>query len=160
VFDDVERYFDRLDAAFATLGKEPPKTEPAAPDVPDLPLSYASPQQAFEEPPTVEREPEPPAVAIAPASQTAAPPEKIAIADAFAALLAAEQRDPASAAAPEWPAMPPPAIATDDLVERVSRRVLDQLSDRVVRETVGQLVSTIAERLVREEIERLKSSIK
>jgi len=41
--------------------------------------------------------------------------------------------------------------------------VLEQMSahsDRVVRETVADLVSTIAERLVREEIDRIKASIK
>ena len=44
--------------------------------------------------------------------------------------------------------------------KRSRRRVLDRLSDRVVRETVADLVSSIAERLVREEIERIKASIK
>ncbi len=47
-----------------------------------------------------------------------------------------------------------------DLVEQVTRSVLDQLSDRVVRETVRDMVTEVAERLVREEIERIKSSIK
>jgi hypothetical protein len=44
---------------------------------------------------------------------------------------------------------------TDDLVAEVSARVLLQLTDRVVRETVAE----IAERLIREEIERIKASI-
>ena len=82
------------------------------------------------------------------------------MADAFGALLAAEQQAPVPMSAPHWPASPPEAIISDDLVDKVARRVLDQLSDRVVRETVTGLVSTIAERLVREEIERLKSGIK
>jgi hypothetical protein len=51
-------------------------------------------------------------------------------------------------------------VVSEDLVEQVTRRVLDRLSDRVVRETVADLVSTIAERLVREEIERIKASLK
>jgi hypothetical protein len=38
--------------------------------------------------------------------------------------------------------------------------VLERLSDRVVRETVGQVVSEVAERLIREEIERIKRNIK
>ncbi len=38
--------------------------------------------------------------------------------------------------------------------------MLEQLSDRVVRETVRDVVTEVAERLVREEIERIKSSIK
>jgi hypothetical protein len=151
VFDDVERYFDRLDAAFATLSKEPSKIESAF----EAPVIVERAPEPEREP---EPEPEPAPVAATP--EPPAPSEKIGIADAFAALLAAEQRDPASAAGPQWLAGPPPAIATDDIVDRVSRRVLEQLSDRVVRETVSQLVSAVAERLVREEIERLKSSIK
>jgi len=82
------------------------------------------------------------------------------LSDAFAALLAAEQRDASPTAAPAWPAAPRSA---DALVDQVARRVLEQMSahsDRVVRETVADLVSTIAERLVREEIDRIKASIK
>ena len=96
----------------------------------------------------------PPAPATSP---MALPP----LADAFAALLAAEQKAPPPAAAPAWPAARAEGLmATDDLVEQVVRRVLDRLSDRVVRETVAELVSSIAERLVREEIERIKASVK
>jgi hypothetical protein len=51
-------------------------------------------------------------------------------------------------------------VITDDLIDRVARRVLEQLSDRIVRETVAQLASDAAERLVKEEIERIKASIK
>jgi hypothetical protein len=42
----------------------------------------------------------------------------------------------------------------------VTRRVLSRLSDRIVRETVADLVSRTAERLVADEIERIKSHIK
>ena len=80
---------------------------------------------------------------------TALPP----LADAFAAILAAEQGEAGAADSASWPATTP---ATDELVEQVTRRVLDQLSDNVVRDSVSQ----IAERLVREEIERIKASIK
>jgi CheY-like chemotaxis protein len=82
------------------------------------------------------------------------------LADAFAALLAAEQSGPAPSGGPEWPAGPKPGPLTPDLVEQVTRGVLEQLSDRVVRETVRDIVTEVAERLVREEIERIKSSIK
>ena len=88
------------------------------------------------------------------------PVELPPLSDAFAALLAAEQRDASPTAAPAWPAAPRSA---DALVDQVARRVLEQMSahsDRVVRETVADLVSTIAERLVREEIDRIKASIK
>ena len=91
------------------------------------------------------------------------------IADAFSVILAAEQN--ALGVRPEWPAPPsqPQTVATqapaeiaitDELVERVARRVLEQMSDRVVRETVAQIASDVAERLVREEIERIKASVK
>jgi hypothetical protein len=42
----------------------------------------------------------------------------------------------------------------------VTRSVLAQLSDRVIRETVSDIVSGVAERLVLKEIERIKSNIK
>jgi predicted transcriptional regulator len=56
---------------------------------------------------------------------------------------------------PESSESPTADVITDDLVAQVSARVLEQLTDRVVRETVAE----IAERLVREEIERIKASI-
>ncbi len=105
-------------------------------------------------------------------------------ADEFAALLEVEQARPPTATPEPSPApvaavpaaeiprrklhdgcpcggrpRPAPAAApvavTDDLVAQVSARVLLQLTDRVVRETVAE----IAERLIREEIERIKASI-
>jgi CheY-like chemotaxis protein len=79
------------------------------------------------------------------------------LADAFAALLAAEQ---GAAPAVSWPASSSPASVSDATIETITRRVLDRLSDTVVRQTVSDIVSTIAERLVREEIERIKASIK
>jgi hypothetical protein len=96
------------------------------------------------------------------------------LADAFAALLAAEHSESKPNAAPLWPVSgmptspvspPPPApaapaIVPDDLIDRVVREVLDRLSDTVVRDAVSDVVSQIAERLVREEIDRIKASIK
>jgi CheY-like chemotaxis protein len=85
------------------------------------------------------------------------------LADAFAAILAAEQGEPVPAGPPAWPttsgAGSTGLAVPDDLVEQVSRRVLEQLSDRVVRDAVAETVSSIAERLVRDEIERIKASI-
>jgi CheY-like chemotaxis protein len=86
------------------------------------------------------------------------------LADAFAAILAAEQREPMPAVAPAWPT--PHASSngggslSEGAIEEITRRVLDRLSDQVVRNTVADVISGIAERLVREEIERIKSSIK
>jgi CheY-like chemotaxis protein len=181
-----DAYFDRLDAAFANLssGEAAASAKPAAtassvadsidwfgskPDIApaDLPLSYASPKPEFAAPPASRMEPSQPraqtatvpparATAAEPAPRPALPP----LADAFAALLAAEQSTPTSSVTPTWPVSAPAAAITDDLIEQVTRRVLERLSDRVVRDTVSEIVSAVAERLVREEIERIKSSIR
>jgi CheY-like chemotaxis protein len=144
---------------------------PSPETLPDLPLSHG-PSTAVVDPageaggsphatPTMPvSEPFGPAPAPAitpPQSLRSMPP----LADAFAALLAAEQSAPAPASdAPVWPVGPAPVAIPADLVEQVSRSVLEQLTDRVVRETVRDVVTEVAERLVREEIERIKSSIK
>jgi hypothetical protein len=81
------------------------------------------------------------------------------LAEAFSALLAAEQGEPlpsAQVASSLFEAFAP----ADDLVERVSRRVLERLSERAVRETVANIVSSVAERVVREEIDRIKTSLR
>src|SRR5471032_344576 len=92
------------------------------------------------------------------------PPPLPALADAFAALLAAEQGEPVSVSASLWPASAPPVAAaapvTEELIEDVARRVLERLSDTVVREAVADVASRVAERLVLEEIARIKASIK
>jgi CheY-like chemotaxis protein len=79
------------------------------------------------------------------------------LAEAFAAILAAEAHEGGTTESANWPGVSP---STDDLVDRVTRRVLDQLSDQVVRDAVSDIVSQIAERLVREEIERIKASVR
>ena len=94
---------------------------------------------------------EPIAATSLPAAST--PP----IADRFAALLAAEQGElPGTAST--VPASPPaaPAVTSEAVVDQVAAKVLKTLSDKVVRDTVSQLVSRVAERLVREEIEKIK----
>jgi CheY-like chemotaxis protein len=89
------------------------------------------------------------------------PPALPSLPDAFAALLAAEQVN-GEPAADLWPATPAPEPAAigDDVIEEVVRRVLDRLSDAVVRDAVAEATSKVAERLVREEIERIKASIR
>jgi hypothetical protein len=82
------------------------------------------------------------------------------LADAFAALLAAEKEQPSVAGA-LWPAATvPPTGVSDEVIEAITRRVLGRLSDTVVRSAVSDIASQVAERLVREEIERIKASIK
>jgi CheY-like chemotaxis protein len=180
----AESYFDRLDQALATataaaapapkaadritVGEEidwfsslPPTI--TAPDAPPVKAERAVPEppvtRSEAAPVAISDHKPPPSPAVQPAAPAIAsfPP----LADAFAALLTAEQSAPTPADAPLWPSAAPTGIEiTDDLVDRVARRVLDQLSDRVVRETVSELTSAVAERLVREEIERIKGSIR
>jgi CheY-like chemotaxis protein len=103
-------------------------------------------------------------VAAAPPVPAAATPAPAAprpsLAEAFAALLAAERSGNGTAAL--QPALVPSTrpIPVDEIVEQVTRRVIEQMTDSVVRETVSTIVSATAERLVREEIERIKSNIK
>jgi CheY-like chemotaxis protein len=104
-----------------------------------------------------------PAVAPAPALELPLPnpPPLPALADAFAALLAAEQGEASSSAAALWPAsQPAAAVVSDAQIDDIVRRVLARLSDTAVRDAVTDVASKVAERLVREEIERIKASIK
>ena len=132
---------------------------PAAPVSAAPPVSYTPPAPP-PAPKPAEAAPARPAPAPMAASPKPAPPPTLPpLADAFAALLAAEQSSPAPSSAPVWPATAPVAM-TDDLVDQVVRRVLEQLSDRVMREAIGEKIAAVAERLVRDEIDRIKSSIK
>ena len=125
-----------------------PHAEPAAPP--------KKPEPKKPEPETIE-----PTAAAADAAQTppmpTEPVQTPSLADAFAALLAAERAEPLPPSVPTWPASGPP---TDLIVDQVTRRVLAEMSDHVVRDTVTKLVSEIAERLIREEIEKIKATIK
>ena len=100
--------------------------------------------------------PEPSRPQPRPAPPTQAMP---VLAEAFAALLAAEQPGAPPADTAAWASRPVDRPG-DDLVERVAQRVLERLTDQVVRDTVTDLASSIAERMVREEIDRIKSAIK
>ena len=91
----------------------------------------------------------PSAPASAPSASASAPSASDrppSLAQAFAALLAAEQGKVA----------PPPAISEealrDDVIEQVTRRVVERMTDTAVRDVVVE----VAERLVREEITRIK----
>ena len=90
-----------------------------------------------------------------PAVEAPAPPS---LADAFAALLAAEQGDLDRArAAYPWPRQAVPSTE-DDLVERVTERVVERLSGDVTGELVSEVVARVAERLVRDQIGRIEPS--
>jgi hypothetical protein len=132
----VDDYFDRLDAAFASLNVplEPAGREPDA--------SRREPAQPMAPPP-----PEP-----APAAHGA---RNLTMADAFGALLGIEQGEPAPVLHDGWQ----PAIS-DELVEQMTRQIAGQVAERVVRELAPDIVSRVAERLVREEIERLRAAVR
>jgi CheY-like chemotaxis protein len=81
------------------------------------------------------------------------------ILDAFHALLAMEQGEqrPATVRAPV-PSTAPVTI-TDELVDEVTRRVLERLAPTAARDLVKQVVGEVAERLIREEIARIKGAV-
>lgn len=149
------------------FGLRPASSEaPVASDTWDIPAQPSASERSLGRPtfgaapppsdPFTWTSPPPPPMPPSTTAPVVLPP----LADAFAALLAAEQGAPSPVSAPAWPGSSPPTAVTDDLVEQVTRRVLDRLSDRIVRETVVEIVTDVAERLVREEIERIKTAIK
>jgi len=94
--------------------------------------------------------------AAAPASPDFTPSERaqaapgFSLADAFDALLAAERRAAAQAAAPGL------TVVDDKMLDEIVTRVLARMTDQTVKATVLD----IAERLVREEIDRIKQQAK
>jgi CheY-like chemotaxis protein len=146
----VDDYFERLDRAFAGLNAP---LEPRDPLRPSASRTQASGPAA---PKPVPPAAEPPAAsATSPSLPDVASDREAAksgLAGTFATLLAVEQGElPASALTP------PAAAAEAELVDRIARRVVEQISDRAVREVAADIVSRTAERLVREEIDRIKA---
>jgi CheY-like chemotaxis protein len=135
----VDDYFERLDRAFANL---------------NVPLTTQAPPFRVHEPPAA-----PAAAVVQPSPPTPVDErphgESRGLADRFERLLAVEQGQlPASVLEP------PPSAGEADLVDRVARRVVEQLGDGAVRELAAEIVSRTAERLVREEIDRIKASVR
>jgi CheY-like chemotaxis protein len=148
-------------------GDAPPVAPPAPADLPPAPVMAETQATLASMPPSTagiattlqQTAPRPAAPLPSAASPAARKADLPPLADAFAALLAAEQ-DPAAPAAPLWPVATAPAVVSDGLVEEVARRVLERLSDTIVRETVGEIVTKVAEQLVRQEIERIKAQLR
>jgi CheY-like chemotaxis protein len=126
----------------------PPRPEPIAAPPPPTPIAAAPPPPPVAPAPVAPPPTMTPSVVTAP--QTVAPavtmPQGPSLAEAFAALLAAEQGQSIQPASIRADTIPQDAI--DGIVERV----LDRLSQTDVRSTVLD----VAERLVREEIDRIK----
>jgi CheY-like chemotaxis protein len=158
---DLDDYFDQLDAAFANLASNPTARKQAPPPEPQpaAPLSYASALADFEpDPDGPEEDLDAP---VDPAPRAEIPAALPSISEAFAALLAAEKNELPTANAPLWPPRPVGVPPLDDqTINRIAKLVAEQLSDRAIREIVGEIVTATAERLVREEIERIKATIK
>ena len=137
-----------------------PPERPAAAAPPHLQLQAPEPAPA-----PVALVPVPAAAAPAPgparAAAAPAPPARPpSLVDAFAALLAAEQRIGLSPSTATTPAPaganatgPAAAAVTDELIEKVTARVVSQITDQS-RHTILD----VAERLVREEIERIRQN--
>jgi CheY-like chemotaxis protein len=178
----LDDYFDRLDAAFAELGGDTGKRPGASAGfdddldrraVPTLEslLAVSGGEGVAAAPPVpvelTEYEPvlqhAPPSAAVrasVPVREPAEPTERRnLVADMFAALFAAEQGESVPAATPFTPARAETqALASDDLVDEVTRRVLERLAPDATNELVAQIVSEVAERLIREEISRIKAA--
>jgi CheY-like chemotaxis protein len=118
----------------------PPLVPPPqpAPPAPTPPVAAQSPA------PVAPAAPAPPVAPVAPFAST--PPRAT---NPFANLSAAKAEAAARPAAP---------VITEDVIEEVVARVLQRLSDKVVRETVTDIVAKTAERLVQEEIGRIKET--
>jgi CheY-like chemotaxis protein len=171
----LDDYFDRLDAAFATLGASQTPPSPPAPrladddvfaaDVPTIEDVLGSAVlRSQSDMPSPGRVAPPPAEP-ADASSTLTPSARArhvspvghgnALAALFGLLLAVEQGDADPGSIRIAPTDRPTEIA-DELVDRVTRRVLERLAPDTVRDVVEDIVSAVAERLVREEIDRIK----
>jgi CheY-like chemotaxis protein len=172
--------FDRLDAAFARLGSEGDTHEPprardrqdyaAGFDVPtvdsllasaplhDIPAAAVTraPLPSVAEMPVPAETQAPPSP---PAADTSVPGGRNVIADVFSALFAVEQGETDAAPIRLAPSQPSAAIVTDELVDEVTRRVVQKLAPGAANDMVAKIVSEVAERLVREEIARIKSAV-
>lgn len=155
-------------------------TEPQEPEMDYSGATKAFPKMSFEDlkqmsapelaPPPPETSWSPPEEA-APASEWAAPEEQPASAEPEAP---SWSPPPAAAPPPEaaWPASPPlsapstearaaqtaaPGKLSDEEVDRIARRVIELMSDQVVRNIAWEVIPDLAEMVVRERIRQLES---
>jgi hypothetical protein len=173
----LDDYFDRLDAAFATLGNAQAAPQDATTfdsgdafgrDVPtiddvlagaSLRTTPGAPTSAFGHMSAPPAEPPDAAATISPSPRPRSADvngDRHAIVDVFNLLFAVEQGEADPASIRIAPAAGSPGV-TDDLVDEVTRRVLERLAPEATRDVVAEIVSEVAERLVREEINRVRS---
>jgi CheY-like chemotaxis protein len=142
--DALEDYFDRLDAAFANIGA-PPGANRVEQRLEDLSTSIGELHQPPPQPTPAGED----LMTTWDPDLTAdeGPARQPDLANAFAALLAAEEGDTTAV----FPAFAAPSVS-EDTIEDIVGRVIARMGDSVVR----QAVIEVAERLVRQEIERIK----
>jgi CheY-like chemotaxis protein len=134
---------------------EVPAAAPAVPQ-PVPPAAYSPPAAQFVAPEATPPEFKPSTAPHVPATPAPEPetsvlpgaPSMPSLAEAFAALLSAEQSRAIS------PAVSRPPSVSDDAIEEIVRRVISRMGEQAVRDTVVD----VAERLVREEIDRIKAT--
>jgi CheY-like chemotaxis protein len=150
------RHVDVSPALAPALGALPvaPQATFATPPVAPQVTFSTPPPVPFEETPATSAPTEPiQAQAARPVARVGGP---TAIAEAFAALLAVEQGEPGAVPVQFDPSPAPPQI-TPEMLDEITRRVLERLSTDAVKDVVSAIVSDVAERLVREEIQRIRS---
>jgi CheY-like chemotaxis protein len=170
--------FDRLDAAFARLGSDADLPEPsrmsrerhdygAGFDVPTVDSLLASaplhdmPASAVTRAPLPQSELPTHSEAPAPSPDidAGAAGGRNVIADVFNALFAMEQGESDATPIRLAPSQPGAPAITDELIDEVTRRVVQRLAPGAAHDLVAKIVSEVAERLVREEIARIKSAV-
>ena len=147
-----DSYFEQIDQAFAALAKAP---RPSLNLVPKPPVEEPRDEMVVT---ALAEATVSPAVSALP-KEAELVTRSVQLSDAFSALLDAERAGlvNTSVRLTGVPAASP--VDVEALAAQVARRVLEQMSDRVVRETVSDIVLTTAERMVREEIEQVKRNI-
>ena len=139
----------------------PPVPPPAAARTQTAPVAPVAPAAPAAAPAQPAPPPQPAATASAPPPQPAAPPPAplpASLVDAFAALLAAEQKIGLTPSA-AMPPVPPPAPTTASEPAPITEEMIDEVANRVLSRLSAEArpsILDVAERLVREEIERIK----
>jgi CheY-like chemotaxis protein len=142
-----------------------PAAAPEAPTEP-VPATFASPPVApawpLPQPAPIEPPDSPAVIAPQPAEPRArvirvpAADSGSSIADAFSALLAVEQGEP-GAVPVRLAVSNDTAPVNDEVVDEITRRVVERLGPDAARDLVADVVSRVAERLVRDEIQRIRN---
>jgi CheY-like chemotaxis protein len=148
----------RPEATFPRAADSEPPAVPVLPDLPTVPEPLELPTRPIWDVrgSIAQSEAVPPAMPLpvvpaaapqaAPPPVPAAPAPRVTLANAFTALLAAEQQ--------AQPSQPVPQAISEASIEDAVRRVLVRMTDDLVR----RIVVDTAERLIREEIDRIKNN--